>query len=55
MEAIHFYTSDGVSFKWEQIDGTPKVTIKNANTAKASFNAPSTSELTGSDKIQALH
>ena len=48
------YTSDGVSFKWEQIDGTPKVTIKNANTAKASFNAPSTSELTGSDTSTTL-
>ena len=48
------YKGNDVSFKWEQVAGTPKVTIKNANTAKASFDAPSTSELTGSDTSTTL-
>ena len=48
------YTSDDVSFKWEQVAGTPKVNIKNANSAKASFNAPSTSVITGSDASMML-
>ena len=39
------YSSDHASFKWEQIEGTPTVDIKNANSAKASFDAPSSSEL----------
>ena len=48
------YTSDDVSFKWEQVTGTPKVNIKNANSEKASFNAPSTSVITGSDASTTL-
>jgi Big-like domain-containing protein/K319-like protein/HYR domain-containing protein len=48
------YTSDDVSFKWEQVTGTPKVNIKNANSEKASFNAPSTSAITGSDASTTL-
>ena len=48
------YTSADVSFKWEQVAGTPKVNIKNANSAKASFNAPSTSVITGSDASTTL-
>ena len=39
------YSSDHASFKWEQIEGTPTVDIKNANSAKALFDAPSSSEL----------
>src|SRR5262249_22884338 len=39
------YSIGHASFKWEQIEGTPTVDIKNADTTKASFDAPSSSEL----------
>ncbi|HEY7110042.1 MAG TPA: Ig-like domain-containing protein [Nitrososphaeraceae archaeon] len=48
------YAGNDVSYQWEQVGGSPTVNIKNVDSAKASFNAPSASEITGSESSTTL-